>query len=135
MAKRFIFTYLFCDDLAAMKTFYGRVLGLDQIWEDEGSIAFRIGDHQLSVTLDDQVEPGPAKFSRQPGWEGGTEPRTCWSLECDSEDFRSIVRASKAAAVRSFVVDPVWRGYWSYPLLDPMNNTVEVTCSEESALI
>ena len=128
MAKRFVFTYLFCDDLPAMKRFYGGVLGLDEVWDDGATLAYRIGDHQLSITVDARARPADGGFAIQPGWSGGTEPSTSWSLECDPADFRQVVAAAQEAGSRAYRTEPRWVGYWSYPLLDPMGNTVEVTC-------
>ncbi|PYZ97665.1 hypothetical protein CR205_03470 [Alteribacter lacisalsi] len=48
MTKRFGFTYVHCHDLHAMRAFYRDVLLLEQIWDEEISAAFRIGDHQLA---------------------------------------------------------------------------------------
>ncbi len=129
MAKRFGFTYLFCVDLEAMRDFYGGVLGLEQIWDDGRSLAYRIGDHQLSITQHDGVEPAPEGYAVQPGWDGGTEPRTSWSLECDPQDFSAVVASARAHGTPAYRPEPTWVGYWSYPLLDPMNNTIEVTCT------
>lgn len=130
MSVRFGFTYIHCNDLLAMKHFYGQILNLEQIWDDTQSVAFKIGDHQLSVNLDENLALPPAEFARQPGWPGGTAARTSWSLECGITEFRQIVAAAQAAGVKSWQREPTWVGYWSYPLLDPMNNTIEVTCPE-----
>lgn len=131
MAKRFVFTYLFCNDLDSMKWFYTDILHLKLIWESEESIAFKIGDHQLSVHLHKAYAPSSQKFAIQPGWEGGTEARTSWSLECDVEDFNEIVRAAKSNEIPAYFHEPTWKGYWSFPILDPMNHTIEITCTEK----
>lgn len=131
MAKRFGFTYIFCNDLEKMKHFYTEVLQLDLIWDSEDAIAFKIGEHQLSITYDEGFIPAPEKFAMQPGWEGGTEPCVSWSLECDVADFHAIVDAVKKHEIRSYFPEPNWKGYWSFPVLDPMNHTVEITCTEE----
>lgn len=137
MPKRWGFTYLFCDDLQAMKRFYSGVLGLTQIWEDDGSIAYDIAGHQLAITFDEGFRRPAGGFARQPGWQGGSEPRTSWSLECDAADYKQIVanvndaEAAPGDRTVSFWREPRWVGYWSLPLLDPMGNTIEVTCSAE----
>lgn len=127
---RFGFTYIHCNDLKSMKEFYGGILGLQQIWEDESSLAYRIGDHQLAITLVTGLETPAAEFASQPGWQGGTAARTSWSLECKRADFERIVAAARDAGIRSWTDEPQWVGYLSFPLLDPMNNTIEVTCPE-----
>lgn len=129
MAKRFIFTYLFCNDLDRMKEFYLDVLRLKLIWEGEETIGFKIGDHQLSIQFHPVYQPPTPAFSIQPGWQGGTEPRTSWSLECDVEDFNEIVQNVISHDVPTYFPGPTWKGYWSFPVLDPMNNTIEITCT------
>jgi hypothetical protein len=131
MAKRLIFTYIFCNDLDNMKRFYEEILQLDLIWEGEKTIAFKIGDHQLSISEDEELSTFTPVYSRQLGWEGGTESRTSWSLECDAKDFKEIVSAVKNNKIPGYFSDPVWKGYWSFPVLDPMNNTIEITCTEK----
>lgn len=131
MSKRFGFTYLFCNDLEKMKWFYSEVLQLELIWESEASIAFQIGDHQLSIDYHEDAETPSAHFAKQPGWEGGTQPRTSWSIAYDPEAYRQVLQLVKRYGVTSYSEEARWQGYWSLPLLDPMNNTIEITCSEE----
>lgn len=136
MAKRFIFTYLFCNNLELMKEFYSEFLGLELIWEDTRSIAYKIEDHQVSITLDKEITPFSSKFSKQPGWQGGTVSRVSWSLECDKDDFLEIVESIKEyPKVKAWNQKPIWVGYWSFPVLDPMNQTIEITCSDENILL
>lgn len=132
MAKGFHFTYLFCNDLEKMKKFYSEILHLELIWEDSQTIAYKIGEHQLAICLDKSVTSFSSEFSQQLGWQGGTAPRISWSLECDLQDFQEIVTSVQAnlEVPRKFS-QPKWVGYWSFPLLDPMNHTIEVTCVEK----
>jgi hypothetical protein len=76
-----------------MKWFYSDILQLILIWDDKSSIAFKIGEHQLSIVYNEEFNPPSNKFSIQPGWEGGTEPRIGWSLECDKENFKKVVNS------------------------------------------
>jgi extradiol dioxygenase family protein len=55
MPRRFGFTYIHCNDLLATKHFHGQILNLEQTCEDAKSTAFRIGDHQLTVSLDEDL--------------------------------------------------------------------------------
>lgn len=134
MAKRFGFTYVFCNDLEAMKKFYSDVLHLALVWEDPTSIAYKVANHQLSITFDAGFNPPSAEYAIQPGWPGGTALRISWSLECDRENFLRIVQAAKATGAQFRQPEPKWVGYWSFPLLDPMNNTIEITCIDRTAL-
>lgn len=124
MTKRFGFTYIFCNDLGKMKGFYSEMLRLKLVWESKDSIAYRIGDHQLSIIYNEQFLPPISRFSIQIGWEGGIEARTSWSLECPKEDFNLIVESILNSDVPKYFDKPTWKGYWSFPVLDPMNNTI-----------
>lgn len=132
MAKRWGFTYLFCNDLEQMKWFYTEIIGLNLVWDSEDSIAFKIGEHQLSIHSNKDFTPLSSYFAIQPGWEGGREARTSWSLECDKEDFNEIVQSVMKHEVTTYYSEPKWKGYWSFPILDPMNNTIEITCTEKN---
>lgn len=133
MGKRFNFTYIFCDNLQTMEHFYSNILKLTMIWKDESSLAYKIGDHQLSITLEEKVELNPPNFSKQPGWNGGSSSTISWSLECDADDFIEIVNnVREDAQITSWSSKPQWVGYWSFPLMDPMNHTIEITCNDES---
>lgn len=114
-----------------MKYFYDEILDLDKIWDEKDVIAFDIAGHQLSVTYDvNYLLPTP-QFSIQPGWQGGTEPRTSWSLEYETDDYWPIIEKISKKDYLSYYTDPKWLGYWSYPVLDPMNNPIELTCKQE----
>ncbi|MCM3358852.1 hypothetical protein M3627_12580 [Psychrobacillus sp. MER TA 171] len=76
-----------------MKWFYSDILQLILIWDDKGSIGFKIGEHQLSIDYNEEFNPPSSKFSIQPGWKGGTEPRIGWSLECDKDNYKKIVNS------------------------------------------
>ncbi|MGG0719578.1 VOC family protein [Robertmurraya massiliosenegalensis] len=132
MTKRWGFTYIFCNDLAKMKWFYTEILHLDLIWDSTNTLAFKIGDHQLSIDFHEYYTPFASGFSIQPGWQGGTEPRISWSLECDKEDFIQIVHSATRHEIPTYYHIPKWNGYWSFPILDPMNHTIEITCTEKS---
>lgn len=126
------FTYLFTNNIKEMKLFYESFLGLELIWDETDDIAFKIGDHQLSVTFHEEFKVQSAHFAIQPGWQGGTLPRTSWSIAYDSSRFKKTVRALSENNVKSYYMTPQRKEYWSYPVLDPMNNTIEITCSDSN---
>jgi extradiol dioxygenase family protein len=126
------FTYLYTNDLEAMKDFYKEILKLEVIWEEEEAIAFNVDGHQLSITYDiNYILPTP-HFAKQPGWEGGTQPRTSWSIEFEPEDYAGIIEEVKESELLTFYLEPQWVGYQSFPVLDPMNNTIELTCRQKN---
>ena len=94
-----------------MKWFYSDILQLILIWDDKGSIAFKIGEHQLSIDYNEEFNPPSSKFSIQPGWKGGTEPRIGWSLECDKDNFEKIVNCVSENDIKKYYNKPIWKGY------------------------
>lgn len=129
--KRLDFTYIFCNNLARMEAFYSNILHLDLIYHDRQSIAYNINGHQLSIFQRDDFSPFPAVFSQQPGWAGGAQAQISWSLACDKEDFLQIVSSiQENTSITAYHAQPVWEGYWSFPVLDPMNHTIEITCTD-----
>ncbi len=60
--KKLGFTYMFCNDLKAMKKFYQDLLQLDVIWDTKESIAFQIGEHQLSIEYHKDFHPPLRSF-------------------------------------------------------------------------
>lgn len=89
--KKFGFTYIFADDIEKMKWFYSFLLELELIWNQADSIAFKIGGPQLSISLHDKLKIPLPEFAIQPGWQGGTQPRTSWSIDCDAPSFKQTV--------------------------------------------
>jgi catechol 2,3-dioxygenase-like lactoylglutathione lyase family enzyme len=71
MAKRWLFTYMVCNDLQTMKWFYQEILHLELIWESDRSTAFKIEDHQISIEYHKDHYPFSSNYAIQPGWEGG----------------------------------------------------------------
>ena len=124
------FTYMFCDDIASMKRFYRDMLALELIWEREDHIAFQIGEHQLSIQYHREFTPPSPAFSIQPGWQGGEVPRTGWSIGYDRKVYFDIVERLREYGAYGYFSEPQWKGYWSFPVLDPMHNTIEITCAE-----
>lgn len=114
-----------------MKYFYDEILGLDKVWDEENVIAFDIAGHPLSVTYDvNYLLPTP-QFSIQPGRQGGTEPRTSWSFEYGTDNYWQIIEKIFKINYLSYFTEPKWLGYGSYPALDSINNTIELTCKQE----
>jgi catechol 2,3-dioxygenase-like lactoylglutathione lyase family enzyme len=136
MGKGFNFTYIFCTNLEAMRNFYTQILKLNEKWyEESNSLAYLNGGHQLSITQDIHLEIPDKSFSIQPGWEGGTNHRVSWSLECDEGDFNDIIKVVTESNIVKYNEKPIWKGYWSFPILDPMNNTIEITCTKKEIKI
>lgn len=129
------FLYLPTRDLDAMRRFYGGLVGLEEIYfaDDEQLLAYDCDGLQFTIYGAD-VEPGPTVWATQPGWRGDTVPLVSWSVELAEVAFRAAVDRVRAAGVATLHREPVWVGYWSHPVRDPMGNTVEVTWPEPSDL-
>jgi catechol 2,3-dioxygenase-like lactoylglutathione lyase family enzyme len=129
LALRFL--YLPCRDLDAMRRFYTDLVGLTESYYapgDGGGLAYACDRLQLTFLPAADAEPEPAGWHRQPGWRGGTLPGVSWSIVADGEDaFRAAVGRLTGAGVVAYAEEPRWVGYWSFPVKDPMGNTVELT--------
>lgn len=128
-ARFFLYTY--CADLAAMREFYSELIGLEEHYFAEGNdggLAYRIGNVQFTVLPRDAESQDGSLWARQPGWDGGEESTTSWSIELSKrEAFQTAVARLIGAGVPRFDERPQWRSYWSFPVQDPMGNTVELT--------
>lgn len=125
------FLYVFADDLDAMRTFYSDLIGLDEFFHAagaDGGLGYRCDRLQFTILPDPDAVRADAAWHRQPGWEGGTLLTPSWSIESESrEAFAAAVDRLRAAGVPLLHDQPRWVGYWSFPVRDPMGNTVELT--------
>jgi catechol 2,3-dioxygenase-like lactoylglutathione lyase family enzyme len=130
------FLYIFCNDVDAMRRFYSNVVGLKEVYYapgDHGGLAYNCNGLQFTIFPTQSALPTPSKWHKQPGWQGGTLPAASWSVESASKDaFAATVIRLAEAQVPTFFDSPQWVGYWSFPVKDPMGNTVELTLPMDS---
>lgn len=124
------FLYVFCNDLASMRRFYSDLIGLEEIYHDSVSLAYKCDELQFTIFQTEQRLHASNQWGMQPGWDGGTQPGISWSIQC-SETFSAAVDRLREAGVSSYYPVPQWFGYWSFPVKDPAGNTVEITCPED----
>lgn len=125
------FLYLYCNNLAAVRHFYTDLLQMKETFFAAGEALAYSCDHlQFTVFQTDQKLPVTKDWAMQPGWEGGTQTRVSWSVECNEEAFKTAFTRLKEEGIASFHDSPKWVGYWSYPVRDPMGHTVELTCPD-----
>lgn len=123
------FLYLHCRDLDSVRHFYSELIGLEEVhFSPEEAVAYRCGQLQFTVLRTDQPLPAVTQWAMQPGWKGGTSSLPSWSVECSKPAFDRAVRRLQEAGVPSRHASPVWVGYWSFPVRDPMGWTVELSC-------
>ncbi len=67
------FLYTRSNDVAASRRFYSDLLGLDQIWDEEGDIAYVFGDSVQFSIGDDPAATADEEWAFQPGWVFGLE--------------------------------------------------------------
>ena len=87
---------------------------------------------QLTVTTHER----PAHvdtWAAQLGWVGGTGAEPSWGFELDADEFARAVHAAVAAGCDTHTGDPEWVGYWSFPIRDPMGNTIEQSTPDRDA--
>lgn len=118
-----------------MHRFYGTLLGLDEIFHSAADqlVGFQIGTLQLTVQGSAVAVPADDAWASQLGWDGGTAARTSWGVELPTESFHATVGRLLDDGVPHRHEAPQWVGYWSFPVRDPMNNTVEVSGAARSA--
>ena len=123
------FIYIPCVDLDAMRHFYSTLLALDEIYhsDDDGMVAYDCDGLQFSIFQSVDAGPHPEGWAIQPGWSGGTGSQVSWSVELGEAEFEAAVRRLQEGGVFALHEKPVWVSYWSFPVRDPMGNTVEVT--------
>ncbi|MCB1188163.1 VOC family protein [bacterium] len=130
---RINFIYLHATDMEAMRAFYRDALGCSEIhyrpidehgygWSviDMGCFQFMIHPDKSAVKLEG--------WSMQPGWDGGTVPGLSWSVVVRNEDLPQVIARLREMGSQAFHEKPQWcqDSYWSFPVQDPMGNTVEV---------
>lgn len=127
------FSYAYCTDIAATREFYGRQVGLIQIWDEPDSVAFRHDRVQLSFDRVDTLAR-PTGWAFQPGWGHGqlpgapeTQQVPSTSLALEPQAFRGAVVRLRAAGVPALRETPFWVGYWSFVVRDPDGRTVELS--------
>ncbi|MBN2083154.1 VOC family protein [bacterium] len=126
------FFYLLCNDVEAMRGFYTDLLGMQEtnyMNEPEmGWLCYAFGDIEFMFFRAENTLPVPDKYASQPGWPGGELEVPSWSVLIPEEDFAATVQALINAGVPTFAAKPMFclDNYWSFPVLDPMGNTVEV---------
>jgi catechol 2,3-dioxygenase-like lactoylglutathione lyase family enzyme len=129
------FLYLPCRDLEVMRSFYTDLVGLPEVFYapgPDGGLAYVCDRLQLTFSLAPDAVPNAAGWHRQPGWAGGTVSGASWSIVADDEAaFRAAVARLTEAGVPRHAPLPRWEGYWSFPVQDPMGNTVEITLPVE----
>ncbi|WP_420641740.1 VOC family protein [Candidatus Leptofilum sp.] len=127
------FIYLPCNNVQAMRHFYSELLRLNEIYFDNssGGLAYNCDGLQFTFFSDPKAQPISSGWAWQPGWRKGDQPVISWSVSYTEEEFRTVVDKLKTEDVISFYEKPHWHFYWSFPVKDPMGNTVEIVWAPE----
>ena len=130
------FFYFYASDIEAMRAFYTDLIGLNEVFFQvgpEGGLGYACDALQFTIFAAPELKPDLSDtWAMQPGWQGGTNKSMSWSIEATEETFAEIVKRVKKSDVNALYAVPQWVGYWSFPVKDPMGNTVEVTWPEEN---
>jgi len=128
------FLYLHCSDLERARRFYSNVLGLPEIYfsADEGSVGYQAGSLQLTIGHHDHAQLR-TDWARQLGWSEGTSAEPSWGFHLEADQFHEAVERTRAGGVKARFEEPRWVGYRSFPVMDPMGNTVEVSATDRDA--
>jgi len=112
-----------------MRRFYSNLLGLNEIHfseETDGAVAYDCDGLQFTILSDKSMPIDDLGWARQPGWSGGKSTAISWSVVLTRKGFRDAVNKLLDAKVETYYDRPKWQNYWSFPVKDPMGNTVEV---------
>lgn len=128
------FLYLHCSDLPAARHFYSNLVGLTEIYfsAEEESVGYQVGSLQLTIGRHEQARELTG-WASQLGWSGGTSANPSWGFHLEAEEFRRAVARLTEDGVDARNQEPDWVGCWSFPVRDPMGNTVEVTTTDQGA--
>jgi len=126
------FLHRLCDDVDAMRRFYGEGLGFKELHyrndEEYGFVVFESEGFQFMFhRWDGRMEPQRG-FAWQPGDAVGTEPRHSLGIHVPEEDWQPTVDRLKRMEVEAMTPEPTWRqeSYWGWTLNDPLGETVEI---------
>jgi hypothetical protein len=112
------------------------LVGLNEIFFAEGangSVAHDCDGLQYTVIADPTVPEKGDGWARQPGWKGGAQPEPSWSIPVSEDTFAVVVKRLAESGAPTFCNDLQWVNYWSYPVKDPMGNTLEIVMSPKVA--
>jgi len=127
------FLYIPASNLDAMREFYSEHLSLDEIWfEEEEGLAYDCDGLQFTILFDATSTPATDGWATQPGWTGNTTAAISWSVVLSEAAFRRAVVALPGSDSECLHELPQWVGYWSFPVKDPMGNTVELSWPAET---
>ncbi|ANZ41278.1 glyoxalase [Lentzea guizhouensis] len=122
------------DDLAAARTFYGEVLGLEQGRSSDTWIDWNLHGHQFVTHLAPRVE----RVSNPV--DGHDVPVPHFGLLLSTDEFQALAAKLKAAGTE-FVIEPYLRfaglpgEQWTMFLLDPAGNALEFKAFADDAQV
>ena len=123
------FCFHMCNDVPAMRVFYGDLLGLETSGgaAEDGYVSVSVGVELLFFKGDFEL-PVHQKFAWQPGYRSGSANLSSWAIEMDEDTFTETARRLANATLPKLPTRPEWRkdSYWAQTLRDPMGNTVEI---------
>ncbi|MCC7478087.1 VOC family protein [bacterium] len=128
------FIYQSCNDIAAMRRFYTDALGMQEAHYKEGPegwLVYQCEGFQFMLFPSSYPMLLQDGFAQQPGWEGGILESISWSVAIPEADYAETIARVRESGAEAVFETPQWQqdSYWSYPVRDPMGNTVEVYCN------
>ena len=128
------FLYLHGAHLESARSFYSGVLGLRETYfsAEKATIGYQVGTLQITIARHAEASHIDG-WARQLGWSGGSTSAPSWGIELASREFRRAVAAARDVGTDSLKAKPQWVGYWSFPVRDPMGNTVEISTPDRDA--
>jgi extradiol dioxygenase family protein len=132
MSANIRFLHRLCNDLDAMRRFYGEGIGFNELCyrntEGSGFVVFESEGLQFMFHRRDAPIERAGGFAWQPGDETGTEPRPSIGVHIEEDEWQACVDRLKSMGAEAQTPDPTWRrnSYWGWTINDPLGETVEL---------
>lgn len=136
MKVQFGFVYNYCNDVNAIRQFYGELLGMEEVSfknEDDSHwnwVIYKSGEVQFLFFQLDQPAPTVDGWAMLPGpGQGDLLPTASYSVTgLDEAKFKQVYQSSKEMKIKANPEVPTWRqdSYWGLTLKDPSGRTIEV---------
>ena len=115
-----------CDDVNAIRYFYSELIGLkENAYRKDSYVDYKIKGKTMMFYQADKIFKRLSSITDSYNEE---VKAISWSVQVDKDIFANIVQKLIDSDVEILNEEPSWKvdGYWSFPVLDPMGNQVEV---------
>ena len=123
-------------NLAEMKDFYSRIIGLELLKEFDGIAFFRIADgyggHTQILGMFDEARPAPIQEALRGPVRSEATALHHFAFEIDKADHQSELDRLTGLGLTVTTAVHAWCHWRSIYVLDPEENVVELVCYDEA---